>query len=404
MSNNQEHINTDNMENQTQQALEKDSAQYANEVTGAENAAEKDSAGKKPGSTVPGRDEKRIRELAESIYDLDAEVYAQLGSSLGRVFNRDRKRCVDELTHLMLTRPQGNLVRSEIALIGNMARTIENKEERKLVMTEYNRILTEVMSLPTSFASGDVINAELAKLNTFNLKNRFSENDHLIVCISWTYGSGGVNIGFKLADKLKINFYDAEIFEAVLKRLEAQKDSIQDSVSYGIKPGIKKEQAHDQNANVNPSEAFIPERHLTLRQRMREFSRFHGLPKRDAVFFNESDLLVDMAKKEDFVILGRCGDAIMANNNIPHISIYITAPFEQRIKRAMEIDSSLTVKQARHMLKHLDHVHSQYYHYYTNRNWGHSNNYDLCINSASYGIDGTVDFIYRMIMAREEDK
>ena len=83
----------------------------------------------------------------------------------------------------------------------------------------------------------------------------------------------------------------------------------------------------------------------------------------------------------------------MANNNIPHISIYITAPFEQRIKRAMEIDSSLTVKQARHMLKHLDHVH-----------WGHSNNYDLCINSASYGIDGTVDFIYRMITAREEDK
>ena len=47
MSNNQEHTNTDNMENQTQQALEKDSAQYANEVTGAENAAEKDSAGKK---------------------------------------------------------------------------------------------------------------------------------------------------------------------------------------------------------------------------------------------------------------------------------------------------------------------------------------------------------------------
>ena len=68
MSNNQEHTNTDNMENQTQQALEKDSAQYANEVTGAENAAEKDSAGKKPGSTVPGSDEKRIRELAESIY------------------------------------------------------------------------------------------------------------------------------------------------------------------------------------------------------------------------------------------------------------------------------------------------------------------------------------------------
>lgn len=92
--------------------------------------------------------------------------------------------------------------------------------------------------------------------------------------------------------------------------------------------------------------AFIPERHLTLRQRMRRVQPFPRTAEACAVFFNESDLLVDMAKKEDFVILGRCGDAIMANNNIPHISIYITAPFEQRIKRAMEIDSSLTVKQA----------------------------------------------------------
>ena len=43
-----------------------------------------------------------LRELAESIYDLDAEVYAQLGSSLGRVFNRDREGCVNDIIRLML--------------------------------------------------------------------------------------------------------------------------------------------------------------------------------------------------------------------------------------------------------------------------------------------------------------
>ena len=172
------------------------------------------------------RDE--IKELAEHIYDLDAEVYCHLGSSLGRVFNRDRERCVNELTELLMTRPQGNIVRSELALIANMARTIEDREERKLCMREYNRILGEVMSLPTSFASGDVIDPKMAKLNTFNLQNRFSSTDHLIICISWTYGSGGIDVGFKLADKLKINYYDAEIFEAVLKRLEAEKDAFQD--------------------------------------------------------------------------------------------------------------------------------------------------------------------------------
>ncbi len=50
--------------------------------------------------------EETLRNLAERIYDLDAEVYVQLGSSLGRVFNNDRKRCVDDMVSLMLNRPE----------------------------------------------------------------------------------------------------------------------------------------------------------------------------------------------------------------------------------------------------------------------------------------------------------
>lgn len=334
--------------------------------------------------------DERLRELAERIYDLDAEVYVSLGSSLGRVFNKNRDRCVNELTQSLRLRPQGHLVRSEIALIGNMARTITDKEERKLIMTEYNRILQEIMSLPTSFASGDVIDPRIAKLNTFNLQNRFSGTDHMIICISWTYGSGGIDVGFKLADKLKINYYDAEIFEAVLKRLEAEKDSLQDFGGYG-KP--------DQEGNL--AEAFEQHKKLTLRQHMREFSRYHGLPKQDAVFFNQSDLLCDMAAKEDFIIMGRCGDAILTNNGIPHISIYITAPFEQRIHRTMEVNSGLDEKKARRFLKNQDHRHSRYYSFYTSRSWGNANNYDLCLNTASYGIDGTVEFILKMIDKRK---
>ena len=298
--------------------------------------------------------EEQLRELAERIYDLDAEVYAQLGSSLGRVFNRNRESCVDELVNTMLTRPQGHLMRSELALIANMARTIKDKEERKLVMTEYNRILQEVMSLPTSFVSGDIIDPEMAKLNAFNLQDRFSSEDHLIICISWTYGCGGIDVGFKLADKLKINYYDAEIFEAVLKRLEAEKDTVRDSIGYSSNPDL----------NPNLASAFE---------------------------------LCDMARKEDFIIMGRCGDAIMTNNRIPHISIYITAPFEQRVRHTMEIHNGMGEKKARRLLKHLDRQHSHYYNFYTSRRWGNANNYDLCINSASYGIDGTVEFILRMI-------
>ena len=332
--------------------------------------------------------EKEIRELAEHIYDLDCEVYANLGSSLGRVFNKDREKCVNELAELLKTRPDGDLVRSELALIANMARTLPDKEERRLCMREYNRILQAVMTLPTSFAGGDVIDPKLAKLNEFNVQNRFSKDDHLIICISWAYGSGGIDVGFKLADKLKINYYDAEIFEAVQKRLEAEQDALYDAAGY----------SHvSRTIDQSPTSAFKPERRRTLREKFRAFSRYHGLSTRDAVFFNRSDLLCEMAKKEDFIVMGRCADAIMTNNNIPHISIYITAPMELRIQRTIEVNKGLDEKKAKRLLKRLDREHASYYNFYTSRKWGHANNYDLCMNTASYGIDGAVEFIYKMV-------
>lgn len=331
--------------------------------------------------------EEQLRELAERIYDLDAEVYSNLGSSLGRVFNRDRGACVEEMVQQMLTRPNGHMVRSKLALIGNMARTLTDKEERKLVMTEYNNILTEVMNLPTSFASGDIRDSRLAELNALNMENRFSADDHLVICIGRTYGCGGNEIGFALADQLKINYYDAEIFSAVIKRLDAEKDSVLDRDGFSNPADIHR----------NQNSAFEAARRLTLKQHIRQISRYHGLSKRDAVFFNQSDLLCDMAKKENFVVMGRCADVILTNNGIPHISIFITAPFEMRLQRTIEVNNTLNPKQARRLLRHLDHQHMRYYQFYTGRKWGNAGNYDLCINSASYGIDGSVNFIRRII-------
>ena len=52
---------------------------------------------------------------------------------------------------------------------------------------------------------------------------------------------------------------------------------------------------------------------------------------------------------------------------------------------------------AKHLLKKLDLDHQDYYHFFTGRKWGNASNYDLCLNSAAYGIDGSVDFILRML-------
>jgi len=40
------------------------------------------------------------------------------------------------------------------------------------------------------------------------------------------------------------------------------------------------------------------------------------------IFFNQSDLICEMAKKEDFIVMGRCADVVLTNHRIPHISSF----------------------------------------------------------------------------------
>ena len=59
----------------------------------------------------------KCRELATRLYELDGEVYKSVGSSLGRTFTGDREGTIRNLSALMYTKPDGHLLRSEMALI-----------------------------------------------------------------------------------------------------------------------------------------------------------------------------------------------------------------------------------------------------------------------------------------------
>ena len=91
--------------------------------------------------------------------------------------------------------------------------------------------------------------------------------------------------------------------------------------------------------------------------------------------------------------MGRCADVILTNNHIPHISIFITAPFERRVQRAMEMHPDFNEKKAKHMLRQLDRQHESYYRFYTGRRWGNADNYDLCIKSDTFGCDESTKII-----------
>lgn len=310
----------------------------------------------------------KCSKLAARIYELDARVYKASGSDLGRTLSGSRKNTVENLTLLIMSNPQGHLLRSEIALIGNMARSIRDKEVRRNLLIEYNEILEEIAALPKSFGTVDIVDKDLADMNSSILSKNFSEEDHLIICISRSHGSAGTDIGFALAESLHINYYDEAVLNQILEKQDI-KDFGPDAAKLGT------------------------------------FSRYHGLSKQDALFFRQSALICDLAKKEDMIIMGRCADVILTGQHIPHISIYITAPFAIRVRHMMEV-KNLELKQAINMIRKMDHKHQDYYHSYTGRRWGDAINYDLCINSACYGIEESVELIERLInrQAKKNEK
>ena len=272
----------------------------------------------------------QCRKLANRIYELDEKVYKTSGSGLGKTFTGEKARVLDDLTMLIVSNPQGHLLRSELALIGNMARSIRNKEARHDLLVEYNDILEEIANLPMSFGSVDIVDKDLADMNSSILSKKFSEKDHLVICISRSHGSAGTDIGFALAEALHINYYDESVLNQILDRRDAK-----------------------------------------------EFG-------------------ADAAKVEDMIVMGRAADVVLTGQHIPHISIYITAPFAIRVRRMMEL-KNLDLKQAINLVRKMDHKHQDYYHSFTGKRWGDAINYDLCINSACYGIDESVELIGRLI-------
>ena len=335
--------------------------------------------------------ERRCRAIAVRIYDLDTRVDEQSGSTLGRTLISEKSKSINLLTRELIFRPQGEAIVSYMALIGNMARSLKDKKVRRAMMSEYNAIRQEILSLEGTVPDSDIGNPARMRLNPFIIRKnfgnqprrKFTDQDRLVICIGRSYGCGGNDIGFKLADMLHIDYYDATVFRDVMDRELAERESAAGGKSF-------RDQL-DEDRNLKG-----------FRRWLVNFNRFHGLPPEDALFFNQSEYIIETAKKKDFVILGRCADVILRNAGIPHVSIFITAPFEERVRRTMEMQQ-LSQRDAARLIRRQDRQHARFYKRFTGLEWGSAVHYDLCINSASYGIDECVRLIHRVTHARVRD-
>ncbi|MBQ8803532.1 MAG: cytidylate kinase-like family protein [Tyzzerella sp.] len=206
-----------------------------------------------------------------------------------------------------------------------------------------------------------------------------SENK-TIITIGRQYGSGGHDIGEALAKELGVKLYDKEM----LKR--AAKES-----------GLCEElfETHDEK----PTNSFLYSLVMDTYSLGYSSGTYADMPINHKVFLAQFDAIKKIAEEGSCVMVGRCADyALEEYDNV--INIFIYADLDKRIRRIARM-YDMTDAKAKDVITKADKKRASYYNYYTNKEWGDATSYDLCLNSAKLGIEGSVKAILDYIKLRQ---
>jgi len=225
----------------------------------------------------------------------------------------------------------------------------------------------------------DEYGADFAKLylesneNGIKLAEEIIQNenneDHVVITIAREYGSGGRYIGKLVAKKLGIKLYDKSFVNELSNITGLSEEYIENN-----------EQKMETLSMLNSGYYF-------------------GLNNADELFLKESELIKDVAKKESCVIVGRCANFVLKDRK-DITTVFIYSNMEDKIKRATTF-YGLNKENAKKEIKRIDKLRANHYKYYTNNNWNDCSNYDICINSDTFGVEETAELICKMVSKKE---
>ena len=200
-------------------------------------------------------------------------------------------------------------------------------------------------------------------------------NNKVIITIGREYGSGGHEVGKRLAAKLGIPLYDDELIQEAASKTGYNLDYVK---------------ANDEKA---------PE--LSIGSYFSGIDIYQSTPY-DNIQFEQHKLIRDIASKGSCVIIGHAADYVLRDEE--HVSVFVFAPIEDRIKRKLALLSpeeaeGMTEAAMEKKIKQMDKQRRRFYDFYTDNKWGTKESYDLCINTSRTGIDGAVSIIETMIKA-----
>ena len=199
--------------------------------------------------------------------------------------------------------------------------------------------------------------------------------NNVVITIGREFGSGGREIGKKVADRLGIKFYDKELLQEAAKEscfcreiFENQYEMRTNSFLYSL--------VMDTYSVSGYSAA-----------------PFLDMPLNHKVFLAQFETIKKIAEKESCVIVGRCADYALSDNP-DCINIFIHADLDVRIKNVSR-NLNITENKARDIINKTDKQRASYYNYYTSKKWGDSKSYNLSLDAGKLGTDNCVEMILK---------
>lgn len=198
--------------------------------------------------------------------------------------------------------------------------------------------------------------------------------NNLIITIGRQYGSGGREIGRKLALRLGIPFYDRELISRAAKKSGFSEDLF--------------EQLDKRATNS-----------LLYSLTMFGSTGLNGMSLTDQLFLAQANIIREIADSGPAVLVGRCADHVLREYE-NRFDFFITGSIDDRLQRIQTHDDyELSGKSPRSALEKMDKQRSTYYNYYTGKVWGKSDHYDLCINAGRLGVENSIEVILAYVNA-----
>ena len=205
------------------------------------------------------------------------------------------------------------------------------------------------------------------------------DENKLVITIGRQFGSGGCEVGTKLAQELGLDFYDKNIL-----RMNSDESGIEESFYY-----LADEKAGNKLL-YRIIHSLIPENGTP--------SLGSDLISSDNLFRFQSSVIRKLAQEESCIIIGRCADYVLdGTENLVRLFVY--AEIEERINKVRE-KGYFPEEDILKNIKRIDRERRDYYRYYTGKSWENLENYDLMINTTKLSYDDMVECVVDYLKMR----